>query len=120
MSAHVRPVVHAAGCQLTADREECVRLLALDCGHAFQSAEPSPADVDPALHLRLPKHGAKQSNGDDVVLFLGGIHLLGTPEGKRLHTVDKRLKGSPSNSSIVPKPGQSECFPQVSERYSFL
>lgn len=66
----------ACGYRLTADREERVGLLSLDRGHAFQSAEPSSADVDPALHLRLPKQGAEECDGDYVVLFLGGVHLL--------------------------------------------
>lgn len=89
---------------LTADREERVGLLARHRGHTFQRVEPSPADVDPTLHLCLAKHGAEQSDGDDIVLFLGGIHLLGTPEGRRLDAVDKGLSvGSWSYSSVVPR-----------------
>lgn len=96
--ADVRAVGCASGYRLTADREERVGLLSLYRGYTFQSAEPSSADVDPALHLRLPKKGAEECDGDYVVLFLGGVHLLRTPEGKRLHTVDKRLTGSLSHS----------------------
>lgn len=84
--------------QLTTDRKECVGLLSLRRSHTFQSTKPSPADVHPTLHLRLPKHGTEQCDGDDVVLLLGGIYLLGTPEGRRLHMVDKTLMGSPSFS----------------------
>lgn len=87
--------------QLTTDREECVGLLSLHCGHTFQSIEPSPADVHPTLYLCLSKHGTEQCHSDDIVLLLGGIHLLGAPEGRRLYIVDKRLTGSPSYSSIV-------------------
>lgn len=111
MSARVRTAALASGYRLTADREERERLLALDRGHTFQSAEPSSADVDPALHLGLPKQGAEQSDGDDVLLLLGGIDLLGTPKGQRLHTVDKRLTGSPSYSPIVPHRDSCESFP---------
>lgn len=87
--------------QLTADREECVGLLSLHRSHTFQSTEPSPAHVHPTLHLRLPKHGAEQCDGDDIALLLGGIHLLGAPEGRRLCIVDKVLTGSLSYSSVV-------------------
>lgn len=80
--------------QLTADGKKRVGLLAFCCRHTFQSTEPSPANVDPTLHLRLPKHGTQQCDSYDIALFLGGIHLLGTPKGGRLHFVDKRLMGS--------------------------
>lgn len=79
---------------LTTDREECVGLLSLHCSHTFQSIEPSPADVHPTLHLGLPKRGAEQCDGDDIVLLLGGIHLLRASEGKRLYIVDERVTGS--------------------------
>lgn len=88
--------------QLTTDGKKRVGLLAFCCRHTFQSTEPSPADVDPTLHLRLPKHGTKQCDSYDIALFLGGIHLLGTPKGGRLHFVDKRFMGSQSYSSVVP------------------
>lgn len=87
---------------LTADGKERVRLLSLHRSHTFQSIEPSPADVHPTLHLCLPKHGAEERNGDDIVFLLGSIHLLGAPEGRRLYIVNKRLTGSLSYSSIVP------------------
>lgn len=103
--------------RLTADREERVGLLPLDCGHAFQSAEPSSADVDSALHLRLPKQGAEERDGDYVVLFLGGVHLLRTPEGKRSHTVDKRLTGLLDYPSRVPHRDLFHKTPQ--DRHSF-
>lgn len=86
---------------LTADGEERVGLLPLHAGHALQGGEAAPADVHPTLHLRLPEHGTEERDGDDVVLLLGGIHLLGAPEGKRLHLVDNELTGSPSYSSVV-------------------
>lgn len=88
--------------QLTADGKKRVGLLAFCCRHTFQSTEPSFADVDPTLHLRLPKHGTKQCDSYDIALLLGGIHLLGTPKGGRLHFVDKRLMGSQCYSSVVP------------------
>ncbi len=91
MSVHMRH-------QPTADGEECVGLLSLHCGHTFQSAETSPANVHPTLHLRLPKHGADQCHGDDILLLLGGIHLLGAPKGGRSYIVDKGLAGSGSFS----------------------
>lgn len=97
--------------QLTADRKECVGLLALHCSHTFQSIKPSPADVDPTLHLCLPKHGAEQCDSDDIAFFLGGIHLLGTPKGRRLYIVDKGLTGSLSYSSIVPHQDTQESLP---------
>lgn len=78
-----------AAWQLTADGEERVGLLALHRGHTFQGIEASPADVDPTLHLRLAKPGAEQGDGDDVELLPGGIHLLGTPGGRRLTLLTK-------------------------------
>lgn len=105
---------------LTADREERVGLLALHRGHTLQRVEASAAHVHPALHLRLPEHGAEQRDGDDVVLLLGGIHLLGAPEGRRLDIVDKGLTGSPSYSSIVST--QSLCktrIPFLSPKHNF-
>lgn len=51
------------------------------------------------------------------MLFLGGVHLLRTPEGKRLHTVNKRLAGSLSYSSSVPHRDLFHKSPQ--DRHSF-
>lgn len=65
---------HAAG--LTADGEERVGLLARHRGHTLQRVETSAAHVDPALHLRLAEARAKERDGDDVELLLGGVHLL--------------------------------------------
>lgn len=83
---------------LTANGEKCVGLLSLHRGHTFQSSESSPADVHPTLHLRLPKHGAEQCDGDDIVLLLGGIHLLGAPESRTLYSYDED-SGIPSKIS---------------------
>lgn len=87
--------------QLTTNGKECVGLLSLHCSHTFQSTEPSPADVHPTLHFRLPKLGAEQCDGDDILLLLGGIYLLGAPERRRLCIVHKELMGSLSYSSII-------------------
>lgn len=97
----LQPTLPECDFSLTTDREECEGLLPVHRCHAFQSIEPSPADVHPTLHLRLPKYGAGQCDGDNIVLLLGAIPLLGAPEEWRLYIVGKGLMGSPSYSSIV-------------------
>lgn len=86
---------------LTTDGEEHEGLLSLHRSHTFQRAKPSPADIHPTLHLRLPKHGTEQCDGDDIVLLLGGVHLLWAPEGRRLYIVDKGISRSSNYSAIV-------------------
>ena len=101
MRATGAPPPRHCGRTLTTDRKEGVGLLALHRRHTLQSTEPSPADIHPTLHLRLPEPWADQCDGDDVLLLHGGIHLLGAPEGRRLYNVDKRLTGSRSFLTIV-------------------
>jgi len=78
---------------LTADGEQCVGLLPLHRGHALQRAVAAAAHVHAALHLRLAEQRAEQRDGDDVVLLLGGVHLLGAPGGEGGGRITRVLTG---------------------------